>query len=141
MAALHQELLDQIEAIPGVERAGSSTCLPLAGRKDDGCGGIALASEESWPNEKSRTGNSTVSPGYFEALGIPVLAGRTLQHADSEERKPVVVVNAYLAERFFPGQDPLGKRVANILRRDPYWYTVVGVVGDVKHHSLTEGGS
>ena len=140
VAPLHRELLDRIAAIPGVEHAGASTCLPLSGRKDNGCGGTAWAIEEDWPNETSRTGNSTVSPGYFRALGIPVLAGRGLEPADLDEGNPVVLVSASLAEGLFPGEDPLGKRVANILRPgDPYWYRIVGVVGDVKYHSLTDG--
>lgn len=74
----------------------------------------------------------SVTPGYFAALRIPIVAGRGFTGADDERSQPVVVVSRSLADRFWPGEDPLGKRLT-LGRGDAPWLTVVGVAGDVVH--------
>ena len=80
-----------------------------------------------------------VTPEYFAALRIPILSGRGLTAADDERSQPVVVVSRLLADRFWPGEDPLGKRL-KLRRADAPWLTVVGVAGDVVHNWFLRTG-
>ena len=134
---LHTELVDRMEALPGVERVGTAGHLVLTGRFGVGDGDVA--SERTWPNQQAPARNVlnvNVGPGYFEALGIPLLAGRPFEPADSEQRNGVVVLSASLAGHLFPGEDPLGERVGVVGFGEPTWRTVAGVVGDVSLFSL-----
>jgi putative ABC transport system permease protein len=81
-----------------------------------------------------------VSPGHFRTLGIPVLQGRDFSPADTAESARVAIINQTLADRHFPGQNPLGKRIKQgaVDRASP-WMEIVGVVGDVKYSGLQEG--
>src|SRR6185295_7372766 len=79
-----------------------------------------------------------VSPGYFETIGIPLRRGRFLDAHDVADAPPAVVISESLAKRKFPGNaplDPIGQRM-HVGAADRPWYTIVGVVGDVKHTSL-----
>jgi len=133
IAAYHDRLLADLETLPGVERAGLVTHLPLSGSDASGRmeveGGPAPAVDA--------VGYRVTGGGYFEALGIPVLAGRTFDERDHAGAAHAVVVNRMLAERAWPGQDPLGKRMtAGGMDRyyaDDRWAMVVGVVADVRH--------
>jgi putative ABC transport system permease protein len=75
----------------------------------------------------------TVSPGYFDALRLPVVAGRGLEESDHERAQPVAVVSRSLAARYWPGRDPIGRRFRAGDESTP-WITVVGVSGDHIHH-------
>ncbi|HEY7514501.1 MAG TPA: FtsX-like permease family protein, partial [Vicinamibacteria bacterium] len=74
-----------------------------------------------------------VSLGYFETLRQPLLAGRAFHGGDDESSRPVAIVSRAMADRFWPGQDPLGRRFRAVGEEEP-WLTVVGVTGDVIHH-------
>jgi len=77
------------------------------------------------------------SPGYFDAMGIPLLKGRSFAEQEDEKAPGVVLISRTMAERFFPGEDPLGKRIRLGGRNSKApWLTVVGVVGDVKSERL-----
>ncbi|MCH7933577.1 MAG: ABC transporter permease [Gemmatimonadetes bacterium] len=134
---LHTQLVDRMEALPGVERVGTAGHLVLTGRFGVGDGDVA--SERTWPDQQAPARsvlNVNVGPGYFEALGIPLLAGRAFETADSEQQSGVFVLSASLAGHLFPGEDPLGERVGVVGFGEPTWRTVVGVVGDVSLFSL-----
>src|SRR5262249_52188447 len=75
-----------------------------------------------------------VTPGYFAAMGVPLMAGRTFSEADGERAASVVVVSASTARRYWPGQDAVGKQIRVVWDRN--WRTVVGVVGDVRQRDL-----
>jgi predicted permease len=77
-----------------------------------------------------------VSHGYFEVMDLPVLQGRAFDTRDRDDTQPVAVVSRRLAERFWPGQDPIGKRL-RLPNPNAPWLVVVGVAGDVRHESLT----
>ncbi len=77
-----------------------------------------------------------VSPGFFETLGIPVLAGRSFNDGDTEGSPSVIMINNAMARRFFPGQDPVGKVVKLMTPKDHY--VIVGVAGDVRDVHLRE---
>jgi putative ABC transport system permease protein len=139
----HQRILDRVEAIPGVTRASAATCLPLAG----GCFGNGLRIEGEVP-DPSRPPRSWVffrgvSAGYIEAMRMSLRRGRSLERADIDRREANIVVNEAFADAYFPGQDPIGKRVqsgtlpSTKLPPAP-WLTIVGVVSNMPSMALNE---
>ncbi len=133
----HEQLLDRLAGLPGVETVGGTTCLPLAPF------GTACLARDAMIEEGAEPGtaelrpvvrNVVVTPGYIEALRIPVLAGVTIARHERGREGIDVVVSAALARDYWPGQDPIGKRVflTNVAGEvPPFWYTIVGVVGNV----------
>lgn len=81
---------------------------------------------------------ATVSGGYFAAMGIPLLSGRTFDERDTAGAQPVAIVSATMARRYWPGEDPIGKRLRFDESDATAWFTVVGVVGDVRQLGLRE---
>jgi putative ABC transport system permease protein len=127
-ASFYEDLLRQVRAVPGVRAASAINHLPLAG---DIWGwpfqveGRPLPAPGDSPTATYRV----VLPGYFEAMGIPILRGRDVAETDRLGVPGVVVVNEWLARRHWPGEDPIGKRIAlDDPRRESSWLTVVGVV-------------
>jgi putative ABC transport system permease protein len=127
--------LERLRALPGVEAAGLTSDLPLGG----GYGCTVQGFEDPVVRQRIADAGGTLcagqeptSPGYFEAMGIPVLSGRSLTQDDLDhpERGSVVVSKAF-AERFWPGEDPIGKGVGPNGFTKQQFYRVVGVVGDV----------
>jgi putative ABC transport system permease protein len=135
LIALYDDVLDRIRRLPGVTAAGAVRMLPLATEMGDF--GMQVEGYTPPPGERIAAGWQVVTPGYFEALTIPVLAGRTVTTADSRQAPAVIVVSQSLAQRFWPGQTALGHRIKVNGAKDSPWRTVVGVVGDVLHDGLT----
>jgi predicted permease len=104
-------ILDEVRAAPGVRAASSVHFLPLSGDTSASClvRGMALPEMLS---EAPVSEMLVVSPGYFETLGTPVMAGRDFDASDARSGRSVVVVNRAFAERYFPGEDPLGGQLA-----------------------------
>jgi len=132
-AGFYRRLLERLAAIPGVEAVGTVNALPMSTRRfavETDFEGHTLNPGEARPAVDWRP----ASPGYFEAMDIPVLAGRTFRSTDDEEGAPVAVVDQNLAERYWPDQNPIGKRLKLTGRPGnvAQWRTVVGVVGSVK---------
>lgn len=136
---LHREILDAVRAIPGVARAGLGEEIPVTGGY--GCTVQGFEDESIYDRleEEGLTtcaGQERVTPGYFEALGIPLLEGRYLEAGDNDEpTRAAVVVSRAFAHRFWPGQSALGRGVAPNGRTVGPFYRVVGVVGDVPARS------
>ena len=133
------QALDAVREVPGVTAAAFTSQLPLSGDLDEY--GVHF---EPGPDGKPERGYSTfryvVSPGYLEAMGIPLRRGRLLDTHDAAGTQPVVVISESLAKRKFADQDPIGTRL-HLGRQDVPWYTIVGVVGDVKQASLAASRS
>ncbi|QSQ12200.1 ABC transporter permease [Myxococcus landrumensis] len=129
----HRELLTRLEAVPGVTHAGATSRLPL--RNFNGC--AALFTEEQGPlgDDSVCLPTPSASPGAFKALGIPLLKGREFTWEDLDGKADGVVVTKALAERFWPGQDPLGKGLRGNGHEQPY-YRVIGVTGDIRAQGL-----
>ena len=122
-----------LERFPGVAAAGFGRVIPLGfggSRTTIGVPGYTPAADEDM-----EINFNTVTPGYFEALGIEPVAGRVFDPRDGRGRPPVVIVNATMAARYWPGRAAVGQRVA----LDDQSLEVVGVVADVKYRSLREG--
>jgi len=133
--AFYQRLLDRARAIPGVRSAAYADHLPLAlqihvSRAD--IEGRPTVREEDRP-EIDRDG---AGPGYFETLGVSLLAGRTFTEHDGPDAPKVVIVNETAAKRFWPGEAALGKHLR--FGKDAPWLTVVGVARDGKYRTLGE---
>lgn len=133
----YTQLLDRLEALPGVRRSAAASELPLTGNVSR-----QAASFEDFPRQPDELPKIFVfrfaSHGYFEAMGIPVVAGRTFERRDHEQATAAAVVSQALAESLWPGQSPLGKRLRPGDAEDGGWYTIVGVVGATPEESLTE---
>jgi putative ABC transport system permease protein len=125
-----RELLDGLEARPEVVTAALTNTLPGRGSNTTrfAVGGEAYATDVDYP--RART--SLISPGFFETFGVQVLQGRAFNRGDDGEGLPVAVVNEGFVQRFFPGEDPLGRqiRLGASESQDP-WRTIVGVVPDL----------
>src|SRR5881296_4315623 len=126
----------RIAALPGVQAAGFSTILPLAGTNADSSFAI-----EGRPSDKNNPSpdeeRREVSPDYFRALGTPLIRGRLFTDADNADAPLVIIVNQTFAKKFWPNEDALGKRIVmGGMSAHPNWITIVGVVGDVRHFGL-----
>jgi len=135
IATFLREALRQVQETPGVESAALARAIPLSGN-----GASDTYRREDQPEPQGAQGPSTqtniVSPEYFQTLGIPLLRGRSFGADDRLETPRVMVVNATLAQQAFGAADPVGRRLW--LKGTDQWYTVVGVVGDVKHFQLSD---
>ncbi|HEU4594978.1 MAG TPA: ABC transporter permease [Pyrinomonadaceae bacterium] len=138
VAAFYAQALERIAALPGVQAAGAVNNLPLSGETTNVV--INIEGRPSQPNEDELyTGYRSVSPEYFGAMGVPVKAGRAFAQSDGAKAPGVAIINETMARRFWPGADPLGKRVKQgALESSEPWVTVVGVVGDVRHSAINQ---
>ncbi len=130
-----QELKQRVEAMPGVESAAYASHLPLAFSirlTSAAAEGQDTADVNQWP----QIDNATVGPGYFETMRIGVVKGRTFREADTPESPKVAIVNETLARQFWPGQDPLGKRIH--IGKEGGYSEVIAVVKDGKYRTLGE---
>lgn len=127
-------VLERVRELPGVRAAGWITLLPLQDWGMNGHFDIEGRPPPSNPDKRPFAELRGVSPGYFTALAIPVLRGRTVTPQDAGDAPPVAMINRALAERYFPNQDPVGQRllIGGIDQPVP----IVGVVGDVRQAGL-----
>ena len=133
----YSEVVDRLTRIPGLRSAGAIHHLPLSGfswYSDLDVEGRPLGPDQAPP----RAGWRLILGDYFQAMGIPVISGRTFSHNDDSTAAPVAIVSQALADRIWPGESALGKRftAGNATLRRPV--TVVGVVGNVRHDALAE---
>lgn len=133
--AFYNALLARIDSLPGVVSSSVSSTVPLLG--DVMTPSFRIEGRAPHPGEELRSGVRVVSTGYFRTLGIPLVSGRTFLPTDDANAMPVVVITRSMAQRFWPGEDPVGKRI-EIAHRTPVWSTIIGVVGDVRQGGLDE---
>jgi putative ABC transport system permease protein len=126
----HRRVLERVRALPGVQYAGATAFLPLGGTTNTW--GFHI---EHQPPPKSSARYRPITPGLVEAIGIPVIAGRTFTESDSSNAPRVVLISDTLKRAYFPNQEAVGKRL-RLLDPTMEWRTIVGVVGDVRHDGL-----
>jgi predicted permease len=120
-------LLERLRALPGVEAAGIVTAVPGQGWWEDSS--LTILGHPPLPQGKANSAlNRTADPGYFEAMGIPLLRGRTFNPGLRLDQARELVISKELVQKYFPGEDPIGKHI-HTNEKD---YTVVGVVGDTR---------
>jgi predicted permease len=136
-AQFFREFVEDLSAQPGITRAGFVSTLPLSGSAGST---LTVQGREHIPlGERPEVGWQWANPGYFDAMGIPLLHGRLFTDADLESRTHVTVINDTLARLHFAGENPIGKRVyfgGVPASGVPEWHEIVGVVGDVRHRTL-----
>jgi putative ABC transport system permease protein len=134
-----RRLCESIAALPGVESVGAVTFLPLTGARNET--GVAIAGRDrGGAGQPPQADFAAITPGYLHSLRIPLLAGRDLSWRDTAGSLPVAIVDEAMARTFWPGEDPVGKRLAiaspGPAASPPAWRTVVGVVGPVRTYDL-----
>ncbi|HEY6120293.1 MAG TPA: ABC transporter permease, partial [Pyrinomonadaceae bacterium] len=132
--AFFDQLFDRLRARPEVRAVSAINLLPFGGSGGDRSFLIEdqpVPEGQPHPDEQIRF----VSAGYFTTMGIPLLRGRDITERDLPDTPQVVVANQALVRKYWPNQDPLGKRIS-FSTRNPKWYEIVGVVGNVKHRGL-----
>jgi putative ABC transport system permease protein len=131
----YRELQRRVEALPGVQRAGLVRLLPLTGTIGDWS--ITIEGREPIPHENLHGDWQVVTPGYFEAMGLRLVAGRFLEASDHENSMPVVVINETMAKEYWPSGNALGGRFRQGGADRPM-VTIVGIVRDVRHNAAVE---
>ena len=134
VALFYQQLVDRLHALAGVQYAGIARNLPLSGA-DASLNFVVENRPVESSAEQSRAKYRAASADYFAALGIPLVRGRYFDRTDGEKTPCVVVINNTMAGRFWPDQDPIGKRMKAGFDGSQ-WCTIAGIAGDVKHTGL-----
>jgi len=144
--AFTDEALRRVRALPGVVAAGATDTIPFGGSNSDSV--ILAEGYQMKPGESVISPSQvTVSPGYFEATGVRLAKGRFFQESDAGGQRPVIIVDEKLARRFWPDQDPIGRRmfmptdINNLVAvtDKTVFLDVVGVIKDVKLRDIAEG--
>jgi predicted permease len=132
--AFYSRVVAGVEALPGVERAAFISFLPM--RMTGGIWPVLMPGEEEGVRRQGDVASLRfVTPGFFDALDIPILSGRDVGRSDTFDRPFVAVVSASFARRYWPDQDPIGQRFTFAF----FERTVVGVVGDIRVRGLERG--
>ena len=136
--AFHDQLLEKIKALPGVQSVATRSHVPIA--PDDGYANLSFAIEGRLPGPANRSNAfyNAISPDYFQTMEIPVRKGRPFDAHDDQEARNVIIINETLAHRYFSGEDPIGKRMTlnDKNPKEEDWATIVGVVKDTKPRAL-----
>ena len=141
----YERLQSRVGALPGVSAVGAVNILPLSGNYDSR--GIQIEDRPRPEGQGEAPQARSVTPGYFAAMGIPLVQGRLFDGRDVEGAARVVIVSETMARRYWPGENPIGKRITfnSGIPRDeqqvvggPGSREVIGVAGDVRHLDLDE---
>ena len=132
-AVFHDRVMERLRAVPGVQNAAIAQNPPLAGGL---LRSVLMEGADTTTKDRVLVQVNTVSLGYFQTMGIPVLRGRDFTAADGAMSPSVVVVNETMAQQFWKGEDPIGKRFKFF--GDPNYTTVVGVARDSKYNGVAE---
>ena len=144
-AAFDRELLRRMKAIPGVEFAAITSALPTTNTNPNAVGGVASEgfAIEDRPVESSQDLSAErirISSDYFKVLQTTLLRGRSFTEGDEDGKPMVAVIDESTARKYWPNQDPLGRRVRFARERTKPWTTIVGVVKDIKSDGLDIDG-
>lgn len=131
-----ERFLSQTQTLPGVHAVAISNSLPP--NEIDFSSGFVLEGQADSASSTQIAYFTMVSPDYFRVLGIPLKSGRVFSATDSADAPRVALINETLQRGYFPGQDPVGRRINTGSEREPVWSTIVGVVGDVKYNGLAD---
>ncbi len=137
--AMYGQLLQAIRALPGVKSAGAVNNLPLGGNNSDTT--FFVEGRPDPPAEQQqRAWYTPITTGYLETMQIPLLRGRVFEERDDARAGRVILINESLAKQYFPGVDPIGKRIGSGRRAtaETRWREIVGVVGNVRFFGLEQ---
>jgi macrolide transport system ATP-binding/permease protein len=131
--AFNTQLLDRVQAMPGVESVALSRLTPFS-YVNFSSAPLAIDGYQPAPDEQLNASYLEAGENYFKTLGIPMAAGREFQRTDDENAPPVAVINETMAAKYWPGKDPIGQR----LKVKDRWLQIVGVARNVKYENKTE---
>jgi putative ABC transport system permease protein len=134
-ANFFRETLQRIEAVPGVTAAGAASRIPFSEALSDTRTTLTIEGRPTDADARPTIGVNVVTPGYFRVMGIAVVRGRTFGPADLRETTPVAVVNETMARRFWPDDDPLGKRI-RVSDGPDVSREIIGIVRDTRDTGL-----
>jgi predicted permease len=132
------ELPRNLQSLPGVQSAGMGSDIPWSGYDDNTS--FTIEGKRPPPHEEFHARYHMATPDYFRALGIPLVRGRFFTDADKTDAPLVLIVNRAMAERYWPGEDAVGKRITfEDKPKEKDWIRIAGVVGDVKDQPNSPG--
>jgi len=133
VAAFYRQCIERIQALPGVRAAAAVTAIPYTNHSSSRA--LTIEGRPLEPGDRPGGMYQVASPQYFSMLHIPLRAGRLFSESDGPNAPPVAIVSERMAQRWWPGKSPLGRRVkiGGPDSKEP-WTTIVGVVGDVWHN-------
>jgi putative ABC transport system permease protein len=139
MAAWYQSSLERLRALPGVTHAEITTSLPNG--QDGWSENVRIEDRPTLPGKFQSAVHLVVSAGYLEALHIPLVSGRTFNSNDSTSTQPVVMISNSFASRYFPGENPIGRRIqmGSDAENRGRWLRIVGVTSDVNYNWIDRG--
>jgi len=136
----YDRLLGEARSLPGIKYAGIVNNMPFSG--NDGSGSYIVDGRDPKAGTMPHAYQQMIDEDFFKSLQIPVLKGRTFQTSDSADAPLVAIVDQILVQKYFPGQDPIGKRISVDFDSSDLaktkWMTIIGVVGTVKRAKLSE---
>ena len=130
----YRQLPQRISALPGVKAVSAVNRLPISG--GDPRGDLTIEARTFGPGETPAASYRRILPNYFRLMGIPLLQGREFDDRDSGGQPDVVIINQKMAQRYWPNNDAVGKRIKIGPPENQPWLTVLGVVGNVTHTGL-----
>ena len=130
----YSQLPARLEALPGITAVSAASSLPISG--GGGNGDISIEGLPSVPGSLGAAGFQRALPNYFRVMGIPLVRGREFDDRDDGSHGPVTIINERMARRFWPNDDPIGKRIKIGPPNNEPWITIVGVVKDVREFGL-----
>lgn len=138
LVAFFRQATERMDALPGVRNVGMVNFLPLYGGLGSSTRFTIEGTPEPPPGQGPHTNVRVSDSGYFSAMGIPLLRGRNFTDVESREARHVVLISESMARQYFPGEDPIGKRISVSMFEKPNPTEIVGIVGDVRYDSLTD---
>jgi putative ABC transport system permease protein len=129
------ETRERLAKLPGMHSAAAISSLPLSGSEN--LNHLSIEGAQLDGREEPITENRMITPGYFETMGVSLLRGRDISDLDGAQQERVCIINQTIARQFFPGVNPIGRRLKLGRNSDKaQWLTIVGVVGDVRGFAL-----
>jgi predicted permease len=133
----YREVLERLAHLPGVQSVGGIHLLPMGDSNWDPA--LRIEDRPLAPGASAESVNwRLVTADYFRTMSIPLLKGRTFTEADNETAEKVALINDALARKYWPGENPIGKRINTGFEGKGVWVTIIGIVGDVRQQSLRE---
>src|SRR5262249_162731 len=138
VSPFYHQLVERVNALPGVEVAGAIIPLPLSGVDESWDNRLTVEGQSALPfGQSPRINLGIITPQYFRTMEIPLLAGRAFKDADTRDTPRVAIIDERLAREYWPNESPLGKRIRiGLPGKGDDWRSVVGVVGTVQHERL-----
>jgi predicted permease len=137
LAGVYGKVLNRLNDIPGVQAAGLGSPMPMSGGQESSAFAIPGRTFDKSLDHAPIASYTIASPGYFSAIGTPILRGRPFLDSDTADSQPVAIISKTLADQFYPGEDPIGKSIKLPPAKFPT-LTIVGIAADVKHFTVRE---